>query len=117
QGDSLQALVALGGPAWKKTREILHDLLSAENSTLRDDAELRARLFHKQGEVTMQLPARIGDYTDFYSSYYHAHNVGSMLRGPENALITTWKYLPDAYDGRSISIANTGTQVKRQMGQ
>jgi len=34
----------------------------------------------------MQLPARIGDYTDFYSSYHHAHNVGTMLRGPEMPL-------------------------------
>src|SRR6476659_6763618 len=79
-GDSLNAFMALGRPAWKKTRDILQHLLSTETATLRDDAELRARAFHKQGEVTMQLPARIGDYTDFYSSYHHAHNVGTMLR-------------------------------------
>ena len=89
--DSLNAFMALGRPAWKKTREILQNLLSAETATLRDNAELRARAFHKQNEVTMQLPARIGDYTDFYSSYYHAHNVGTMLRGPDNALMPNWK--------------------------
>ena len=116
-GDSLNAFMALGRPAWKKTREILQNLLSAENSTLRDDAELRARLFHKQGEVTMQLPARIGDYTDFYSSYYHAHNVGSMLRGPENALMPNWKWLPVAYHGRASSVVVSGTEVKRPRGQ
>src|SRR5205823_8520703 len=81
--DSLNAFMALGRPAWKKTRDILQRLLSDETATLRDNAELRARVFHKQSEVTMQLPARIGDYTDFYSSYHHAHNVGTMLRGPE----------------------------------
>ncbi|HKS04074.1 MAG TPA: hypothetical protein VJR49_01845, partial [Chthoniobacterales bacterium] len=73
--DSLNAFMALGRPGWKKTREILQTLLAAESSTLRDDVELYARAFHKQGEVKMQLPARIGDYTDFYSSYHHAHNV------------------------------------------
>ncbi|PYK73869.1 MAG: fumarylacetoacetase, partial [Verrucomicrobia bacterium] len=80
--DSLNLFMALGRPSWKKTRDILQRLLSAETATLRDNAELRARVFHKQSEVTMQLPARIGDYTDFYSSYHHAHNVGTMLRGP-----------------------------------
>jgi fumarylacetoacetase len=116
-GDSLNAFMGLGRPAWKKTREILQNLLSAETSTLRDNAELRARAFHKQSEVTMQLPARIGDYTDFYSSYHHAHNVGTMLRGPENALMPNWKWLPVAYHGRASSIVVSGTEVKRPHGQ
>ena len=34
-----------------------------------------------QAGATMHLPARIGDYTDFYSSRYHATNVGIMFRG------------------------------------
>jgi fumarylacetoacetase len=115
--DSLNAFMALGRPAWKRTREILQNLLSAETSTLRDNAELRARVFHKQSEVTMQLPARIGDYTDFYSSYHHAHNVGTMLRGPENALMPNWKWLPVAYHGRASSIVVSGTEVRRPQGQ
>ena len=85
--DSLNAFLALGRPAWRKVREILQHLLSADTPTLRDDAKLRDRVFHAQKDVLMQLPARIGNYTDFYSSYHHAHNVGTMLRGPENALM------------------------------
>src|SRR5213082_2188668 len=115
--DSLNAFMALGRPVWKKTRQVLQKLLSAENGTLRDDTELRARAFHKQNEVTMQLPARIGDYTDFYSSYHHAHNVGTMLRGPENALMPNWKWLPVAYHGRASSIVVSGTEVRRPNGQ
>jgi len=64
--DSLNAFLALGRPAWRKAREILQHLLDADTSTLRDDSELRQRVFHRQADVTMQLPARIGDYTDFY---------------------------------------------------
>ena len=116
-GDSLNAFMALGRPAWKKTREILQHLLSAETAKLRDNTELRARAFHKQSEVTMQLPARIGDYTDFYSSYHHAHNVGTMLRGPDNALMPNWKWLPVAYHGRASSIVVSGAEVKRPKGQ
>jgi fumarylacetoacetase len=65
----------------------------------------------------MQLPARIGDYTDFYSSYHHAHNVGTMLRGPENALMPNWKWLPVAYHGRASSVMVSGTEVRRPKGQ
>ena len=57
---------------------------------------MRTRVFHTQKSVTMKLPARIANYTDFYSSYHHAHNVGTMLRGPENALMPNWKWLPVA---------------------
>src|SRR5947208_5618534 len=58
---ALNRFLALGRPAWRKTRETLQHLLSAQTSTLRDDAELCGRAFHEQNEVTMQVPARIGN--------------------------------------------------------
>jgi fumarylacetoacetase len=115
--DALNDFLALGRPAWSGVRRTLQSLLSAENRRLRDDANLRAQVFHKQSEVAMRLPVRIGDYTDFYSSYHHAHNVGTMLRGPENALMPNWKWLPVAYHGRSSSIVVSGTDVRRPHGQ
>ena len=115
--DSLNAFLALGRPAWRKAREVIQHVLSAETAILRDDAGLRGNVFHAQKDVVMQLPARIGDYTDFYSSYHHAHNVGTMLRGPENALMPNWKWLPVAYHGRASSIVASGTDVRRPKGQ
>src|SRR5216117_3247514 len=115
--DSLNAFLALGRPAWRKTREILQHLLSAETPTLRDNVRLREKVFHSQKDVVMKLPARIGNYTDFYSSYHHAHNVGTMLRGPENALMPNWKWLPVAYHGRASSVVISGTDVHRPQGQ
>ena len=115
--DALNPFLALGRPAWRKARETIQHLLASETATLRDDAALRGDVFHQQSEVTMQLPARIGDYTDFYSSYHHAHNVGTMLRGPENALMPNWKWLPVAYHGRASSIVVSGTDVRRPRGQ
>jgi fumarylacetoacetase len=114
---ALNSFLALGRLAWRKAREVIQRLLDSETPTLRDDAELRARAFHSRKEVTMHLPARIGDYTDFYSSYHHAHNVGTMLRGPENALMPNWKWLPVAYHGRASSIVVSGTDVRRPHGQ
>jgi fumarylacetoacetase len=115
--DSLNGFLALGRPAWRKTREILQRLLAAETTTLRDNARLRQQVFHEQKNVGMKLPARIGNYTDFYSSYHHAHNVGTMLRGPENALMPNWKWLPVAYHGRASSVVVGGTDVRRPKGQ
>ncbi len=115
--DSLNSFLALGRPAWRKTREILQHLLSAETPTLRDDVRLREKVFHAQKDVVMKLPVHIGNYTDFYSSYHHAHNVGTMLRGPENALMPNWKWLPVAYHGRASSVVISGTDVRRPHGQ
>ena len=115
--DSLNELLALGRPAWRKVRETLQKLLSAETATLRDDETLRERVFHRQSDVVMRLPAKIGNYTDFYSSYHHAYNVGTMLRGPESALMPNWKWLPVAYHGRASSLVVSGTDVRRPQGQ
>src|ERR1700736_1298710 len=115
--NSLNGFLALGRPAWRRVREILQKLLSAETPTLRDDKKLRERVFHRQADVVMQLPAKIGNYTDFYSSYHHAHNVGTMLRGPENALMPNWKWMPVAYHGRASSVVVSGAQVRRPQGQ
>ena len=115
--NTLNAFMALGRPAWRKTRETLQHLLAATAPQLRDDSTLRSQVFHPQKDVTMELPARIGDYTDFYSSYHHSHNVGTMLRGPENALMPNWKWLPVGYHGRASSIVVTGADVRRPHGQ
>ena len=65
----------------------------------------------------MALPARIGDYTDFYSSREHATNVGTMFRGKENALQPNWTYLPVGYHGRASSVVVSGTPIRRPNGQ
>lgn len=115
--DSLNAFLALGRPAWRRARAIIQQLLRVESGVLRDNAELRSHVFSRQNDVTMCLPARIGNYTDFYSSYYHAHNVGTMLRGADKALMPNWKWLPVAYHGRASSVVVSGTEIKRPQGQ
>jgi hypothetical protein len=46
----------------------------------------------------MHLPAKVGDYTDFYSSIHHATNVGIMFRDKNNALLPNWCVLPHLTD-------------------
>jgi fumarylacetoacetase len=114
---SLNAFLALGRPAWTATRMAISRLLRADESTLRDDAILQSTVLVPKAEVKMQLPAEIGDYTDFYSSREHATNVGTMLRGADKALMPNWLHLPVAYHGRSSSLVVSGTDVRRPKGQ
>lgn len=114
---ALNDFMALGRPAWQEARAALQTVLAADTPALRDDAELRARVLHPLSEVTMHLPTAIGDYTDFYSSEYHAANVGQMFRPGDDPLPANWKHLPVGYHGRASSVVISGTQVVRPWGQ
>lgn len=114
---ALNAFLALGPGPWRKTRAAISRLLHANEATLRDNAALRGKAFVAQADVTMHLPAQVGDYTDFYSSREHATNMGEMIRGPENALPPNWLHLPIAYHGRSSSLVVSGTDIRRPRGQ
>ena len=67
-------------------------------------------------DAQMQMPCWIPNYTDFYSSEYHATNVGKLFR-PDNPLLPNWKHVPIAYHGRASSIVASGTSIKRPSGQ
>ncbi len=113
----LNAFMGQGRSVWSKIRRRLQQLLDADEPTLRDNAEMQARVLVPMSEVEMLLPADIGDYTDFYSSREHASNVGTMFRGSDKALQPNWLHLPVAYHGRTSSIIVSGTDVRRPCGQ
>lgn len=114
EGDSLNALMAQGPAAWRGLRAKISWLLNADNPELRDQP---GSALHRTEDVELLLPARIGDYVDFYSSLEHATNVGSMFRDPSNPLLPNWRWLPIGYHGKSGTIALSGTPVRRPMGQ
>ena len=67
-------------------------------------------------DAEMQLPAQIGDYTDFYASIHHATRVGKLFR-PDNPLLPNYKYVPIGYHGRASSIVVSGHDILRPSGQ
>jgi fumarylacetoacetase len=69
-----------------------------------------------QSEVTLGLPCRIGDYTDFYVGIHHATAVGKQFR-PDNPLLPNYKWVPIGYHGRSSTINVSGTDFHRPRGQ
>jgi len=110
---SLNRFIALGKPTTSAIRLKIQQLLSDEQSLIKNTPEV----FVSQSEATMHLPIEIGDYTDFYSSIEHATNVGKMFRDPANALLPNWKHLPVGYHGRASSVVVSGTPIRRPSGQ
>jgi fumarylacetoacetase len=69
-----------------------------------------------QADAEYTLPARIGDYTDFYTGIHHATTVGKLFR-PDNPLLQNYKWVPIDYHGRSSSIVVSGQPIRRPLGQ
>jgi fumarylacetoacetase len=114
RADCLNPLMALGPQAWHALRAAITGLLSDEAPT-----QARARiepLLVPMANAEMQLPARIGDYTDFYASIHHATRVGRRFR-PDQPLLPNYKYVPIGYHGRASSIVVSGTAIRRPRGQ
>ncbi len=102
------------GPAvWAALRDRLTDLL-AEGSEARSDIE---HLLVAQSDAEMHMPVAVSEYTDFYAGRHHAQNVGTMFRGPENALPPNWLHIPIGYNGRASSVVVSGTDIRRPWGQ
>lgn len=111
-GPSLNPLMALDSAAWSALRLALSLLLredSVHQSQLQD-------CLVAQAEAEYALPAQIGDYTDFYTSIHHATAVGKLFR-PDNPLLPNYKWVPIGYHGRASSIAVSGQQFHRPVGQ
>ena len=115
-GGALNAYFALGKSARVALRERLLELLS-EGSTLRSKIEAQgAKLLPLAADCELHLPAKIGDYTDFYVGIEHAKNVGKLFR-PDNPLLPNYKYVPIGYHGRASTIRPSGVDVRRPKGQ
>jgi fumarylacetoacetase len=112
---TLNRLMALEPRLRGTLRHRLSHLLRAEGGsvTARSDA---AETLILQSEAEMRLPARVGDYTDFYASIFHATNVGRMLR-PENPLLANYRWVPIGYHGRASSLVVSGAAIRRPTGQ
>lgn len=112
RGGALNGLLALGAAHRRALRTQVFALLE-EGS---DFADRVAPLLHDARRCQVLLPARIGDYTDFYAGIQHATNVGALFR-PDNPLLPNYKYVPIGYHGRASSIVPSGHPVRRPNGQ
>lgn len=110
-GRTLNGLFALGSGPRRALRGQLSALLAEEGGSKALESAL-----HPAAECTLHLPAKIGDYTDFYVGIHHATNVGKLFR-PDNPLLPNYKWVPIGYHGRASSVRLSGTPVRRPNGQ
>ncbi|MBM9596243.1 fumarylacetoacetase [Roseitranquillus sediminis] len=110
---SWNRLMAAGPEVWSALRARLTALL-AEGAAERDHVE---PLLIPMAEARLHLPLQVAEYTDFYAGRQHAFNVGTMLRGPENALPPNWLHIPIGYNGRASTVVVSGTEIRRPLGQ
>ncbi|KPA93374.1 fumarylacetoacetate hydrolase [Pseudomonas asplenii] len=116
RGGQLNAFFELGRSARQALRQRLLELLG-ENSSLRGRIEAEgAKLLPLAADCVMHVPAKIGDYTDFYVGIQHAQNVGKLFR-PDNPLLPNYKHVPIGYHGRASTVRPSGTEVRRPKGQ
>ncbi len=108
----LNGLMARGAATWSALRLALSRALRAGAD---EQGDLTPCLFD-QSDVEYAVPARIGDYTDFYASVHHATNIGRLFR-PDNPLLPNYKWVPIGYHGRSSTIGVSGTDFHRPKGQ
>lgn len=111
---ALNDFIALGKPAHRAIRQRLTELLDNDTAAL---ADVHDQVFIHQSRVTLHLPVRIGDYTDFYAGIHHAENVGRMFRPQADPLLPNYRQLPVGYHGRASSVVVSGTPIRRPSGQ
>ncbi|MFC3214218.1 MULTISPECIES: fumarylacetoacetase [Novosphingobium] len=109
--DTVAGILALPAPDRRTLRRVLSDLLCAHDR--RPEVE---PMLHAADACALHLPARIGDYTDFYVGIHHANNIGRQFR-PDNPLLPNYKHVPIGYHGRSSSIRPSDVPVLRPRGQ
>ncbi len=112
EASTLNGLMARGPATWSALRlELSRALRSGADA----QGDLTACLY-EQSDIEHALPARIGDYTDFYASVYHATNIGKLFR-PDAPLMPNYKWIPIGYHGRSSTIGVSGERFHRPVGQ
>ncbi|HLT99639.1 MAG TPA: fumarylacetoacetase, partial [Burkholderiaceae bacterium] len=110
--DRLNRLMALGQAHWSALRLELSRALRA-GSPLQTTLE---PLLVGRDAVEHDVPAHIGDYTDFYISVHHATSIGKQFR-PDNPLLPNYKWVPIGYHGRASTIGVSGQAFPRPVGQ
>jgi fumarylacetoacetase len=108
-GPALNPFLALGAGPRRALR-------AAVSALLADGAVPRPELLHPAEDCDLHVPARVGDYTDFYVGIHHATNVGRLFR-PDSPLMANYKWIPIGYHGRASSVRVSGSDVRRPNGQ
>ncbi len=123
RGTVADALQAAAGPALNPLMGLgpaaASELRLALSRWLRKGADEKAAIagcLVPQARAEHGLPARIGDYTDFYVGIHHATAVGRLCR-PDAPLLPNYQWVPIGYHGRASTVVPSGRPFIRPRGQ
>ena len=111
-GRSLNGLLEAGPAARQALRRAVSDLLAVGGA---GEAHA-ARLLHGSSACTLHVPARVGNFTDFFAGIHHVITAGQMTR-PDNPVLPNYRYVPVAYHSRASSVRVSGEKLRRPNGQ
>ena len=99
------------GPSlWAALRSALTDLLH-------HDAPARPEALLPLSDISLHMPFRVAEFTDFFSCENHALNAGRIYRGDAYELPPNWHHMPVGFAARASSVVVSGTPVHRPCGQ
>ena len=111
--EDLRKLMRMGAPAWHALRVALF-LALHRDASVKVQQELELAL-HALSDVELATAVQVGEYTDFYTSFYHARNVGIAV-GRGGDVSPNFFWMPIAYHGRASSLG-LNSSFRRPMGQ
>ncbi|MFJ1473690.1 fumarylacetoacetase [Capnocytophaga cynodegmi] len=116
--DCLNDFISDGKKTWRLVRNRIAEIFDVNNPSLRDNERHRKIILFNLDEIEMQLPVRIGDYTNFYSSKNQMSYMENLkkINQYEDFLVSPLGF-PLGYHGRSSSIVPSGIPIHRPYGQ
>ena len=113
---NLNAYFALPASERRASRHAVFAALRAQTDQGARASSQAQAFLRPASECEMQLPAIIGDYTDFYAGIHHARN-GGVRMGRQPPISESYQAMPVAYHGRVSTICCAPRGVRRPRGQ
>ena len=115
-GQRLNALFALGAGPRAALRARLSELLDADGPERREVEGMKPLLLTRAADCEMHMPARVGNFTDFFAGIHHATNAGPAAAAGQSAAAEL-----QAHSGRlsraRVVDPGVGRRVRRPSGQ
>ena len=114
--ENLNNFLALGAMARRRLRQFLSGFLTDSTSRILKQKGATSLLLHESSECTLELPVRVGNYTDFFAGVHHAAYAARRRQIPGD-MFPNYAHVPIAYHGRASSIRASGIEILRPVGQ
>ena len=114
--DNLNGFLALGAAARRRLRQFLSSFLTDSTLRILKQKGAISLLLHESSECTLELPVRVGNYTDFFAGVHHAAYAARRWQIP-GGMFPNYAHGPIAYHGRASSVRTSGIEIPRPLGQ